>query len=131
MTLSHFYLGFLKKPHFIQIFILVLKKLTLSISCQKIGQNQEKRTWTGFEKNILPITSKWMELSIGKGSDRYVKGSNLTLSWLQTLQVTLDLSWPWYKSTIMDWFLLMWFSQASMATTSSGRPKKWIVMNEL
>jgi hypothetical protein len=29
---------------------------------------------------------------MGSGRERYVKGSNLTLSWPQTLQVTFDLS---------------------------------------
>ena len=40
----------------------------------------------------LPITSRVTLLSIGKGSERNVKGSNLTLVYWQVRQRTLDLS---------------------------------------
>lgn len=77
---------------------------------------------TNKKAKILPVISRWMHESIGRGRDRKVNGSNLTLVWPHSMQWTQDLSWPWNKSTTIDWFRNRWFSHASLATTSSGRP---------
>ncbi len=51
---------------------------------------------------FIPMTSKCIELSRGRGRDNMEKGSKRTLSWPQTLHVTFDFSWPWKRSTIKD-----------------------------
>ncbi len=59
-----------------------------------------------------PVISKCMELSMGSGSDRKLKGSKRALIWPQVLHFTWDLSCPWKRSTTIERFLRKWFSQA-------------------
>lgn len=59
-----------------------------------------------------PVISKCMELSMGSGSDRKLKGSKRALMWPQVLHFTWDLSCPWKRSTTIERFLRKWFSQA-------------------
>lgn len=60
----------------------------------------------------LPVISKCMELSMGSGNDRKLKGSKRALMWPQVLHFTWDLSCPWKRSTTIERFLRKWFSQA-------------------
>ena len=48
----------------------------------------QKQHYTG-----LPMTSMYIELSIGRGKERNVKGSNLTLTYPQFTHRTWDFSY--------------------------------------
>ena len=67
---------------------------------------------TDTQEKCLPIISKCMELSIGRGNERKLKGSKRALTWPQVLHLTWERSWPWNKSTTIERFLLRWFSHA-------------------
>lgn len=58
------------------------------------------------------MISRCMELSMGRGRDRKLKGSKRALMWPHVLHFTWDLSWPWNRSTTMERFLRRWFSHA-------------------
>lgn len=38
----------------------------------------------------------------GKGTERYMNGSNVTDILSHTSQLTVDLNWPWKRSTMTD-----------------------------
>ena len=56
---------------------------------------------------------------MGSWIDRY--GSNAVANLPQVRQVMVDLSWPCMRSTMIDRFLAVWFSQYSLATSTSDR----------
>ena len=62
--------------------------------------------------NNLPVISRCIQLSMGRGRVRYWKGSKRTLVWPHSLHRTWDLSWPWNRSTMMERFRSKWFSHA-------------------
>ena len=68
--------------------------------------------WTPTLSSSSPVISRCMELSMGSGRDRKLKGSKRALMWPHVLHFTWDLSCPWNRSTTMDRFLRRWFSHA-------------------
>lgn len=58
------------------------------------------------------MISRCIELSMGRGRDRKLKGSKRALMCPHVLHFTWDLSWPWKRSTTMERFLRRWFSHA-------------------
>lgn len=58
------------------------------------------------------MISRCIELSMGSGRDRKLKGSKRALMCPHVLHFTWDLSWPWKRSTTMERFLRRWFSHA-------------------
>lgn len=60
----------------------------------------------------VPVISRCIELSMGSGRDRKLKGSKRALMCPHVLHFTWDLSWPWKRSTTMERFLRRWFSHA-------------------
>lgn len=63
-------------------------------------------------RDSVPVISRCMELSMGSGRDRKLKGSKRALMCPHVLHFTWDLSWPWKRSTTMERFLRRWFSHA-------------------
>lgn len=63
-------------------------------------------------RGSVPVISRCMELSMGSGRDRKLKGSKRALMCPHVLHFTWDLSWPWKRSTTMERFLRRWFSHA-------------------
>lgn len=58
------------------------------------------------------MISRCIELSMGSGRDRKLKGSKRALMCPHILHFTWDFSWPWKRSTTMERFLRRWFSHA-------------------
>ena len=59
-------------------------------------------------------------------NDNVIMGSNVTDTLPQPTcgQTTVDLSWPWNRSTMMESFRSKCAIHASAATSTSGRPKQ-------
>ena len=50
--------------------------------------------WTPSVSHSSPVISRCIELSMGSGRDRKLKGSNRALMWPHVLHFTWDLSCP-------------------------------------
>ena len=58
----------------------------------------------------------------GIGSERNINASNFTEVKRHDKHLSVFLNWPWNWSTITELLRRLWFSQDSVATTSSGLP---------
>ena len=75
--------------------------------------------------SVLCITSICLSFLTGKGKDKHEKGSKVTEIFGHTGQTTVDFKSPWKRSRITESLRFLYSSQASAATSSSGRlPKK-------
>lgn len=101
------------------------------ITVRKTNEQPSKKDSYEIESNVkqskninnsmlIPMISRCIELSIGRGSDRKLNGSKRALTCPQVLHLTCDLSWPWNRSTTIERFLLRWFSQAWRDTKMSS-----------
>lgn len=76
-------------------------------------------------RDSVPVISRCIELSMGSGRDRKLKGSKRALMCPHVLHFTWDLSWPWKRSTTMERFLRRWFSHACNGrNTNTGRRRR-------
>lgn len=84
---------------------------------KKINQISTRFRWTCAQR----LTCREHLLVEARGSDRYIKVSNVRdLRW-QVRHCTVDLNWPWNSATMMDSFNSLCLLQATSAAVWSSR----------